>query len=100
MSINPSGENATEHAVPELRKIAMQLPVPPSHNRTDLSLDPEASLEPSAENVTQRTVSQWPMRVLMWRPVLLPHNRMVPSPDADASLESLGENDTEFTEPV
>jgi len=80
--------------------MATQLSVPVSHRRTVRSLDVEASLELSAENVTECRAAEWPVSVAMWLPILLPQSRIVLSPDADASLDLSAENATEFTAPV
>jgi hypothetical protein len=75
----------------------MQPSVLLSHNRTVRSSDAEASLEPSGENVTDLTHSEWPSSVAMWTPVFPCHSRTVLSLDPDASHKSSAENATDET---
>ena len=46
-------------------RMAMGLPVLPSHKRTVLSVDAEASLKPQVENITEFTELEWSLMVVM-----------------------------------
>ena len=70
----------------------MWAPVWPSHCCIVEPKNPEATLKPSGENVTEWTESECPLRVTMLAPVLASQSRTVSSSNADKNLEPSGES--------
>ena len=78
--------------------MAIGTPEAQSHNLTLLSLDPEASRDPSGENNKDVIQCEWPSRVAIGILEAPSHNLTVLSCDPKASRDPSGENDRTFTE--
>jgi hypothetical protein len=70
----------------------MWAPVSPSHSLGVLSLEAEASLDPSGENASEFIRREWSSRVAISLNILLLHKCTLMLPVAEASLEPSAEN--------